>query len=118
MRHSDNVAVRIAPQAAELRAGGMKVKAIAARLHTGVSTVERALAMTGAKLPADRFRCGHPKDPENIAIRSSAGNAGCRLCHNAAALRSWHRKQGRTPCRLAQFWPQSRITDHGSRVSI
>lgn len=118
VKHRDNVAVRIAPRAAELRTGGMKLKEIAFRLQVGQSTVERALRMTGAKLPADRFWCGHPKEPDNFYYHRTDGKPSCRLCHNSSALRSWHRKQGKTLCRLAQFWAPSReSTDHRSRIT-
>ena len=97
-------AKRIAVQASTMRLEGKKIEAIALRLNVSARTVERALALTGTKLPEDRFWCGHEKIPENCRYTRSDGKAVCRLCKNKNQLRHWYRKQGRDPCYLANFW--------------
>ena len=93
---------RIAPEAVKMRQEGKKIEAIALRLRVHTRTVERALALTHTKLPANKFWCGHPKEGDNI--RKAGGRIYCRECKNKNQLRHWYRKQGRDPCYLANFW--------------
>ena len=93
-----------AQQAAILRKQGAAVKQIAQVFKWSPRKVERLLAITGARLPSDRFWCGHPKVPDNMRTLGPDGRVGCRLCRNAQALAYYHKKTGHSPVLLERVW--------------
>jgi len=89
--------------AGELRRNGSPVAEIARLMKVSVGKAENLVAAVGARLPTDRFKCGHPKQPDNMRPNGK-GIVGCRICRNEQALRYHYQQSGRSLCRLASMW--------------
>ena len=92
--------------AGELRRKNFSIAKIAQALQVSIGKAEKLVAAVGARLPKDRFRCGHQKTPDNLRPNGK-GIYGCRTCRNEQGLRYHYRQSGRSMCRLARVWPSA-----------